>query len=717
MGIAVVAGLLGCRATNPPPPVGGATKPSPLTFHAELGPITALAWNDPFLWIGTDRGLRRLRPATGEQLWLAPEPALSGHHITALAPAGGETLLVATEVGVSRLTETGGDRPVLAPLVALPGVTRLAAVTDSMTADATARGVPVVAGPPRAGLAWLGTEHGLFLSDGAVVTPVPAAGKNAISFLQADPDGRSAWVGLPGRGLLHVDRRGTLETFGPAGEGHPDFTEVLGMATMPNGTPFAVGRGGDGNGRLLILHKGAPTPFEVEPSVHLYGTAMEQGAPLVFASKNNGPLAVFTLSFVERGQSIPPDSFRFAPPHKQDGARIAAVPDGRTLPFPITARATGPGDAGLFFGTSSAGVARLGNSGHGRPVPPYYLPAGELAWKARALEVACLERDRCVIATGAGPGWIWDGANRTYKPVPLEAMDSPLMALAGDGGSGAVYFVAGDGPKGIRVARLSSDGQSWDPLLTIPVDTEGAPLITFATVSPVGSLWLAVRDRLPGGEEIGRGVIELQLPSGKYVHHRVTHAGQTHPPEMIPIPGDVRAVRFQTGTSGHPDALWFCTSLGVLHVETGKLTHWSENDGLASDSCEDLTILNDGTVWVATREGVARFDGIKNWIPFEGAPETPQGPVRWPTSGSRANDASDDPDGDPAAARAFVTVAGKLWAGTEKGIWPVTGAGSVLDDRSGLLDSDVIGLHLDRFGRLWVLGHLGLTVTDTFPLR
>jgi len=281
----------------------------------------------------------------------------------------------------------------------------------------------------------------------------------------------------------------------------------------------------------------------------------------------------------------------------------------------------------------------------------------------------------------------------------------------------------------LRIGRGAPDGHGWEPLLTIPVAAEGALVATTATVSPTGSLWISVRDRLATGQEIGRGVIELQLPSGKFVHHRVTRAGQTHPPEMIPVPGDVRAVRFQGGTAAVPDAQWFCTSVGVLRAEAGKpsaLAHWSENDGLPSDSCEDLAILDDGAVWAATRQGVARFDGTKLWIPFPGADKTAHGPRRWPSSG-RGGLGDDDLDADPAAARALITVGGNLWAGTSKGIWPVTGpaevggsgrvGGTVLDQSTGLLDSDVVGMKFDRFGRLWVLGHLGLTVTDTFPVR
>src|SRR3569623_2729249 len=98
VGIAAVAilvgGLVACKTPQPAMAPAVVKKPPPLSFHAELGPITALAWDDPFLWIGTDRGLRRSRQGTGEELWLTHEPALAGHRIKALAHSCGPSLQV-----------------------------------------------------------------------------------------------------------------------------------------------------------------------------------------------------------------------------------------------------------------------------------------------------------------------------------------------------------------------------------------------------------------------------------------------------------------------------------------------------------------------------------------------------------------------------------------------------------------------------------------------
>jgi len=694
--VALCALLVGaCSRTPLPVPAAGPQKAAAtgLSYQAELAPIAALAWSDPFLWIGSDRGLRRFRPATGELEWVAADAGLAGHRVTALATDGAASVFVGTEVGLGRVSDAAGKLD-LTPLVTVGGLSLIAPSA------------------PRAGGggAWLGTDHGLFFFDGTSLSAVGGLGKGAINFLHADADGKSVWAGVRGRGLAHVDRARVVEVFGPEAPGAPDFVETLGMAALENGTPFAIGRGRDGAGRMALLHKMGGELLVVDSSIRLLGAAAPPTGPLVFASASGGPTSTYTLALAERGEAIAPGEFRFVPRKKgSDGPRVVATPDGRSLPSDVTAFAMGSSE--LFFGTRVAGVAQLGAASAGRAVAPAFLPIGELAWKASALGVACLERDRCVVATGAGPGWIWDGGTHAFRPIPPEALGSPLMALEGDG-AGSVYFMAGEGPKGIKVARLSADGRSWEPVLTFPVDTEGAPFITYTTMSPQGNLWMAVRDRLPGGEQAGRGIIELQLPSGRAIHHRVTRAGQARPAESIPVPGDVRAVQFVSGAGAAPEATWFCTSLGVLRWSAGKMTRWSENDGLGSDTCADLKVGDDGAVWAATRAGVARFDG-KSWVPLDGAPAKAGAARRWPL----AHPAADDDDGDLAAARSLATVAGKLWAGTSRGVWPVTATGKPLDARSGLTDDDVVDMALDRFGRLWVLGHLGLTVADTFPLR
>ena len=756
----------GCSATKagPGPSAGGPTagagaaptKFSGLSFQAELAPISALAWEAPHLWMGSDRGLRRVRVSDESVEWIAlgakpssgsagrgaggaggapsgAAPAApiietegGGPRVTALAPAAGGGMWVGTDTGLGRISNTA-EKPTFQPVATLSGLTHLAAC-----APAPAAGSDTV---------WLGTSHGLFVARGGAVHPIAAVGTAAITFLAADRErqegqtlpewegrqGRSVrravhdeptgadhcavWIGVRGRGLLLVDGDRVVREVGPSATPPLDFQDPVGVSVLSNGTPFAIGRSHDGATRLVKLHPVGAEPLQTEPTMKVWGLVTTADGPLAFVSQADAAPgavrkgAVFRLEPIERGERLAPGAFRFVQGrgNLQD-LRVAALPDPRALPPEMTTWIAT--DQGVFVGTRAAGVARLGDaresdvaavpdgprstvpadgavvshpSGEGaaRAVAPSYLRVGEVVAHATALSVACIERDRCVIATGAGPGWIWDGQRNVFRPVPVEALGGPLMALGGDG-EGAVYFMAGDGPKGIKVARLSADGARWEPLLTMQVTTEGAPVVSVATVSPTGNLWMSIRSRAETGEESGRGVIELQLPSGKSVYHHAARAGEPRSPAAIPLAGDVRAVRFQRGPTGTPDAIWFCTSLGVIRSAAGeeKITRWSENDGLASDSCNDLSILADGSIWAATSRGAARFDG-KTWTPFDGRPATPGGEPRWPRRRHRlSHDGEPDEDDDLEllGARAFVTVGGALWAGSPRGVWPLTSA-------------------------------------------
>jgi len=76
--------------------------------------------------------------------------------------------------------------------------------------------------------------------------------------------------------------------------------------------------------------------------------------------------------------------------------------------------------------------------------------------------------------------------------------------------------------------------------------------------------------------------------------------------------------------------------------------------------------------------------------------------VHWPTNR----------EGEAVAARALVMFDRHLWAGGARGLWPLTGPSGPIDRAAGLIDDDVVDLVVDRFARLWVLGHIGLTVRD-----
>jgi hypothetical protein len=336
-----------------------------------------------------------------------------------------------------------------------------------------------------------------------------------------------------------------------------------------------------------------------------------------------------------------------------------------------------------------------------------HLPGGELALDARALSVACAERDRCMLATANGRSWSWDGEKLAPLP-PTAELGGALMALAGDGAA-MVYavLVAPDG-KTLSVVRQAAGGAGrWEPLQRLAMSGEGVAVPTSIVASPGGDLWIAVRDRLATGDEMGRGVVELQLPAGQVVHHRSYAAKEQRPPEALPVAGEVAAVRFRAARTGSATgtgtgAIWLCTSLGIIRFAGGDLTRWGEDEGLETERCTDM-IFDGAAVWIGTAGGPARFDG-KSWRTDAAA--------GWPTNR----------EGEPLAARALADCgAAGLRAGTPRGVWSLGAAGPAAAQRptkrlwdraSGLIDEDVQDLACDRFGRLWVLGRLGVTLAE-----
>ncbi|MEP6654553.1 MAG: hypothetical protein ABJA82_14425 [Myxococcales bacterium] len=725
-----LVGAAGCAspgAAQQTPAVAGPLQAAPLpatvTFQGDVAPIRALTTTaDGTVWIGSDRGLRRLRSHSLATEWIGAAQGLVGTRVSALATDATGRVLVATDVEVGRFSEAGG-RLRYQSLAKLAGMTHLAPLTRAVSSSAATSSSGT----------WAGGPAGLFFLPGeGTPSPVPpvsiegARGVPVIS-LDVDSDARSAWAGLAGRGLVQVDARRVLASFGPQGIHPLDFTDPLGTALLPNGTRISIGGGAQSRTHVLVLRRTGPELLTADvdlPLVALIAAAPGSGeasfrAPLLLGGPAATPRA-YHLEVVERGEVSGPGLVRFTPAHKNlRSLRLIARPDPRVLPPDVTVAASmSPEPEAVLVGTRSLGVARVTAS------QPEFLPGGELASGATGLSVACLEQDRCVFATGVGPGWVWDGGDRVIKAIPDDAIGGSLMALAGDGRSN-VYFITGGADKTLKIARLSSDGASWEPLLTLPVavEGEGAPAVTFATLSPQGNLWMSIRDRSASGQESGRGVLEVQLPAGRAIHHRPYRQGEPRPPEAIPISGDVNAIRFQKGvTAAEPQAIWFCTSLGVFRFVGGQLSHWGENEGLDSETCNDLAFGPDGTVWVATAAGVAYFDG-KGWrrlgsdippgaVASKSNPSSAPGGMRgaagahWPMSR----------DGESLPASALVISGETLWAGTARGLWPISTVrgpspiGGVVNRASGLIDDEVFDLVTDRFGRMWVLGRIGLTI-------
>ncbi|MGC1450863.1 MAG: two-component regulator propeller domain-containing protein [Candidatus Sulfotelmatobacter sp.] len=136
------------------------------------------------------------------------------------------------------------------------------------------------------------------------------------------------------------------------------------------------------------------------------------------------------------------------------------------------------------------------------------------------------------------------------------------------------------------------------------------------------------------------------------------------------------------GTSGH----------GLVHSYQGKTSVFAHSDGLSGDRVIALFEDHEGTIWVATSEGLDQFR------------ESPVGSfsVREQLSSATATSILAARDGS-------------IWMGTEDGLnrWK-QGRITVYRKRThpGLPDDAVQSLFEDEHGRIWVSGHRGLAVLE-----
>jgi ligand-binding sensor domain-containing protein/signal transduction histidine kinase len=124
---------------------------------------------------------------------------------------------------------------------------------------------------------------------------------------------------------------------------------------------------------------------------------------------------------------------------------------------------------------------------------------------------------------------------------------------------------------------------------------------------------------------------------------------------------------------------WAAVAPGAVPEYSARL--WQMEDGLPHSIVQAIAQTQDGYLWVGTREGLARFDGMR-FVPCELPGSTPPPSVT-------ALRAGED---------------GSLWIGTESaGLFRLQGSSLVrLGEAEGLRDDPILSLCLGAGGRLWV---------------
>jgi hypothetical protein len=678
--VACPLGMFACHAGlsrdvgAPAAAIAAAPVEAPLVERAEPGPITSLAFRAPVLVAGGARGVRRWDVGGNEYETLGPDEGLPGHGVTALGLDGAHGIWVATDAGVGRFAPTPGGRGGPGGKPGAPGTWKYQALGGLAGITALA---PTTSGRDVA--AWAGGADGLFRSDGTSWTAVDGVSGVVVTSLELDADGQSAWVGTRARGLFHVDGAHARQV--PVGEDAAAFDEIVGTALTAVGTRVAAARSPSGS-RLVFLEEGDPQSFRAQPDVRIV-RLVDSGKDAVLVAGPTGAERAYALQLLRAGEVPPPGGLRFVSVKKGTASarardRWVAVPLDLALPADEITAVAG-GDGAVFAATARLGVARVAK---GRPE---FLSGATLVGDAERLTVACASPARCFAVTDGPRAWLTDGD--VYREVAVgEADDATVLAVVADR-AGAIYALSAE-PKytGLVITRLAraaaggardtASGDVWKSFHRVPLvlPSPGGPGLSFAAISPAGVLWVGLRAHTDSGDDVSAGALELDLASHHAVQHRATKEGEKRTPEMLPLPSALTDVMFE------PPAVWFSSLSGVSRWTEGELRNWGENEGIRSELVHGLARGAPETLWAATSEGLARFDG-----------------TAWRAFGSD--------EGSVVACRAIARdAAGALWVATARGLRRLSpadvGAGR---DGDTLLAGDMRDVRFDRFGRAWGL--------------
>jgi hypothetical protein len=637
--------LAGCHAGVGSGPAAPTAADFAIVERAETGPITALATNAPYLWAAGAPGLRRWDVGSGDYEVVGDGDLKGTHALTAIAidDEGGAWVASADETGRWIADKSGELRY------------QTAGAPGDVVALAPRR-------PVKTKGVWAGGPGGLFRYDGHRWAVVDGLHGAAVSWLGLDDDGVTAWVGTRDQGLFRADDRGATPAPGGAAVG---CEQIVGMGKTASGTRVVAGNV-NGDARLYALTMAGTVELHAPIGIHAVAL-VEKGNEAVLIAGPVGREQAYALGALDPAEPVPSGGVRFTEV-ATEATHWAGTPLDVVLPRAVTAAATIGSD--LYCGSAALGVARVET---GRP---HYFDGSELVGDAERFTVACRAHNHCLVVTDGPQAWQTDGDHYEKASVG-EAEGATVLAVAADH-EGNVFAVSAAPPlKGLVITRRAAGSNDWKPATRVPVELPArtTPKLTFAAISPSGTLWAGLRAAGGGGDDVGYGAVEIDLQTGLSVQHRPRRAGETAPADALPLPADLNGVLFDGG------ATWFASLSGVARFQQGQLESWGEADGLQSELCWSVGRGADGAIWAATSEGIARFDG-KSWHPAEGAPVAVHGL------------ATDD--------------GGWLWAATAKGLRIVSrgavGRGTANLDRASLvLPDDMRDLTRDGFGRLWAL--------------
>jgi len=659
-------------------PKAGANKKPPtvrVRSFTEAGPVTSVALASGNAFVASDRGLAKWDLETGN----SEEIDLFGLQVTALelAPSRGSLWLATSAASVAVYDIASG---VLDPMPEPePGEPASLATTGAVAVAPTDEG------------AWVGGPSGLaYVSKRGEWAP----GIYTRPVVTARVFGDQVWLGTGdggGLAIVRADPEAPVEVDDPGGCARLGrrIVAVAMLGEAPDGGPLVVGDDGQGRQRVLLRHGDRCHLFRVSPSERWLGVARRSTDTVVMTERR-----LYSLGMRRPG----------ARRLRRDGMRLVSVaePAGRTPPDnpflfrnldarpPRGARSLAATDEEILIGTERLGTARLGRGGK---APRRWLRSHELSDGGGRLSVACTDRTTCFVGTGGRRGWRFDGS--AFQP--LGGRDTRVFSVS-RAEDGQVFAVYRDGEEPlVRLARLEPDAvaaaddpesmpdesegraSGWSPLDGMLIETPGVSDVTVARISPSGTAWVGLRYRDREGDLVNYGVAEVDLGLGAVAYHHASRSERSQRRGILPIPLSIADLDFLGD-----DEVWLASNQGATRIAGREVLVYGEAEGLLGEMLRGIAVNTGGTVFVASRQGIGVFDGIR-W-------DYPKPLQR------RANALA-------------IGQRGQLWIATPRGLAVYDGARvRRFGRRRGLLSDEVLDVEVDAFGRVWALTSEGINI-------
>ena len=237
-------------------------------------------------------------------------------------------------------------------------------------------------------------------------------------------------------------------------------------------------------------------------------------------------------------------------------------------------------------------------------------------------------------------------------------------------------IVAGDPDAGSAALAFDPSGTIWaggNSLIRFPSGKgESYPLpalkrmkglagITSVNLDPHGGLWV-------GAAYAGLGLGPQHFDNGRF--HSLHLAGL-----------DTSTIAVRATLLDRNGSLWVGTAGdGIYRLRGDKAEHYRSSNGLSGDAVKGLFQDREGSVWVATNNGIDRFHDL-SVLTYANAQHL---------VGDSVESVVANRDGS-------------IWAGTESGVNILQGdKTTVLGIKSGLRGQQVTSMMQDRAGRMWV---------------